>query len=63
MSFLLKAASFGSSLLSYIQRPSINDVATLPCPEGGIYQLLILFAAPPICASEWLAASHNNLQG
>ena len=63
MSFLLKAAPSGSSLLGRVQRAGVDDVATLPCPEGSIYQLLIFSAPPPVCAGEWLTTSHNNLQG
>lgn len=61
MGLLLKASAFGPGLLGNIQGAGVNDVTTLACPKSGIDQLLILLAAPPVSAREWLATTHHHL--
>lgn len=62
MSFLLKAASFGSGLLGHIQGAGVDDIAPLAHPECGVDQLLILLTPSPVSARERLATPHNHLE-
>lgn len=52
------ASSFG--LLGDVDGPCIDYVSPFSWPQGGVDELLVFFAAPPVGASEGLPRSHHD---
>lgn len=57
----LKASASSLGLLGHANGACVDDVAALAWPQGGIDQLLVLLASPPVGACQRLPCSHHHL--
>lgn len=58
----LKAPASSFSLLGDIDGARVDDVAPFARPQGGVDQLFVILAPPPVGACERLACSHHHLR-
>lgn len=59
---LFIATSPGLSLLRYSKGAGVDDVATFPCTQRSVDQLLVFLTAASVCAGQRLSCSHHHLR-